>query len=224
MRIINTGLIAILVNLAAAGCASNDSDPAFEAATFDGLVPVADSRVDSAFIDPEADFSVYQRVALQSPSVAFRRNWQRDQNRTRAHRVSDSDMQRIKEDVASLFDQVFTERLEAAGYTVVEGTGADILLLSPAIIDLDIAAPDVMEAGRIRSFTTDTGRATLYMQLFDSATGEILGRATDRRIIRNNSGSGQLSWSNSVTNRADARRAFIRWADRLVEFLDKHYK
>jgi hypothetical protein len=33
-----------------------------------------------------------------------------------------------------------------------------------------------------------------------------------------------MTWSNSVTNTADARRMVGRWADRLVEFLQSHYK
>ena len=32
-----------------------------------------------------------------------------------------------------------------------------------------------------------------------------------------------MSWTNRVTNRADARRAMGRWADILVEFLTSHY-
>ena len=97
----------------------------------------------------------------------------------------------------------------------------DVLVLRPAIIDLDITAPDVATAGRSRTFTTSTGAATMYVELFDSLTGDILGRAADRRSIR--SAGGRVSWSNSVTNMADAQRMIGRWADRLVSFLDSHY-
>ena len=56
----------------------------------------------------------------------------------------------------------------------------DVLLRRPAIIDLDIAAPDTMSAGRSRTFTTSTGAATLYIELFDSASGASIGRAADQ--------------------------------------------
>jgi hypothetical protein len=36
-----------------------------------------------------------------------------------------------------------------------------MLLLRPAIIDLDITVPDSMSAGRSRTFTASTGAATL---------------------------------------------------------------
>jgi hypothetical protein len=190
--------------------------------TFDNLVAVEDPAVAMAYIDPDADFSVFKRVAILETFVAFRSNWQRDQNRSRSRNISARDMERIKEDVATLFERVFTERLEDAGYEVVEVTGEDVLILRPAIIDLDITAPDTRSAGRSRTFTASTGAATLYIQLFDSMSGDIIGRAADRRSAR--SGGGHLSWSNSVTNSADAQRMLGRWADKLIEFLDAHYK
>jgi len=191
--------------------------------TFDDLVPVEDANVDMAYIDPAADFSVFERVMILDPMVAFRSDWQRDQNRSRSRRIKASDMERIKADVAALFKQVFTERLEAdGGFEVVDMAGDDVLLIRPAIIDLDISAPDVATTGRSRTFTSTTGAATLYMELFDSISGDIIGRAADRREIRNN--AGRLSWSNKVTNIRDARRMFGRWADLLRDFLDRHYK
>jgi hypothetical protein len=183
---------------------------------------VEDAAVNMAYIDPDADFSVFKRVAILEPFVAFRSNWQRDQNRSRSRNIRARDMERIKRDVATQFERVFTERLEAAGYEVVDVAGDDVLVLRPAIIDLDITAPDTRTAGRSRTFTASTGAATLYIQLFDSFSGDIIGRAADRQAVRR--GGGQISWSNSVTNNADARRMFGRWADTLIAFLDKHYK
>lgn len=189
--------------------------------TFDNLVKVENSSVAEAFIDPDADFSVFKRVAVLEPHVAFRTNWQRDQNRSRAGRVTVRDMERIKSDVATLFARVFTDRLESAGYEVVEVAADDVLVVRPAIIDLDITAPDTRTPGRSRSFTTTSGAATLYIQLFDSVSGEILGRAVDRRTAR--APSGVVQWSTSVSNQADARRIFGRWADKLIDFLDRHH-
>jgi Protein of unknown function (DUF3313) len=190
--------------------------------TFDNLVAIDGAAVHMAFIDPDADFSIFKRVAILEPFVAFRTNWRRDQNRSRSRNISTQDMDRIKEDVATQFERVFGERLEAAGYEVVEVTGDDVLLLRPAIIDLDITAPDNRTPGRSRTFTASTGAATLYVQLLDAYSGNIVGRAVDRRSVRRNGGT--ISWSNSVTNNADARRMFGRWADTLIAFLDSHYK
>ena len=212
---------SLLVVVAPVALAEEKGNPQPER-TFDNLVAVEGAAMNMAFIDPDADFSVFKRVAILEPYIAFRSNWQRDQNRSRTRNIRARDMDRIKADVATLFERVFTERLEDAGYEVVEMANEDVLLLRPAIIDLDITAPDTRAAGRSRTFTATTGAATLYIQLFDSYSGDIIGRAADRKSVR--SAGGQISWSNSVTNNADARRMFGRWADTLIAFLDSHYK
>ena len=190
---------------------------------FDNLVPVKDAKVGMAYIDPKADFSVFKRVMILEPFVAFRSNWQRDQNRgSRRNRVSTRDMERIKSDTANLLRDVFIEQLQAdGGFEIVEEGGDDVLLIRPAIIDLDITAPDTMTAGRNRTFAASAGAATLYIELFDSISGQIIGRAADRQAVR--SSGGGVTWSNRITNSADARRMFRGWADTLRAFLDQHY-
>lgn len=222
LAIIGLALSAALLTASPGYTAEENAAMSAEEPTFDNLVKVKDPKVAMAFIDPEADFSVFKRVAILEPFVAFRSNWQRDQNRSRARNITTRDMDRIKEDVATLFERVFTERLEAAGYEVVDKAGDDVLLLRPAVIDLDITAPDTRTAGRSRTFTTSTGAATLYIQLFDSHSGKIIGRAADRQVVRRS--AGMMTWSNSVTNTADATRMVGGWADKLVAFLDAHYK
>jgi len=191
-------------------------------ALFENLVPIEDPKVAVAYIDPNADFGVFKKVMVLETFVAFRSGWERDQRSgTRTIRITNNDIERIKADVSALFNEVLTERLVADnGYEVVEEAGEDVLLIRAAIIDLDITAPDTMSAGMTRTFTASTGAATLYLELFDSMSGQIIGRAADRQAIRNN---GTVRWSTRVTNTADARRMFGRWADLLRSFLDSHY-
>ena len=220
-------ILAVIVSTAHAADADiNDTQDQAEAdvsaISFDGLELIENARVGAAYINRDADFSVFQRVAILDPYVSFRRNWLRDQNRNRSRNLRSSDVDRIKADVAALFKDVFTARLEAdGGYEVVDVGADDVLLLRPAIINLDVTAPDVQTAGRSRTFAATAGEATIYIELFDSVTGELLGRAADRQRARRNSGG--VSWSNSVTNSAEARRIFGRWADILRDFLDSHY-
>lgn len=190
---------------------------------FENLVPVEGAAVGMAYIDPEADFSVFKRVKMLDTFVAFRSNWQRDQRRgSRRNRVSSNDMDRIKRDVSTMFNEVFATQLEADdGFEITDEAGDDVLLIRAAIIDLDITAPDTMSAGRSRTFAASAGAATMYIELFDSVSGQIIGRAADRQAVR--SGGGNVTWSNRVTNSADARRMFRGWADTLRGFLDSHY-
>lgn len=189
--------------------------------TFDGLQRVESARVAVAYIDPAADFSEFRRVAILDPFVAFRSNWQRDQNRSRSRNINSRDMERMKGDVERLFREVFTQRLEAAGFQIVNEADYDVLVLRPAIIDLDIAAPDIQRAGRTRTYSASGGAATLYLQLVDSVSGDVIGRAIDRNRVR--SAGGTVSWTNRVTNLGDARRMMGGWADVLVDFLTSHY-
>ena len=191
--------------------------------TFDGLVRITNARAALAYIDPDADFSEFERVKILDPYVAFRKNWQRDQARSGSRRrVTSEDMERIKADVGALFLQVFTDVLQDGGYQLTDTADHDVLLLRPAIIDLDITAPDTMTAGRSRTFVSDVGAATLYLELFDSVSGDRIGRAADRRAAR--SAAGTVTWSNRVQNVAEARSMFRTWATRLREFLDLHYR
>lgn len=197
---------------------AEDANPQFE-----NLVPVDDAKVAMAYIDPEADFSVFKRVMLLDTFVAFRSGWERDQRRgTRGVRITASDMDRIKSRVSELFNSVMIETLEADdGFEVVTEPDYDVLLIRAAIIDLDITAPDTSNPGRSRAYTADSGAATLYIELYDSVSGQIIGRALDRQSARN--AGSVMRWTTRATNTADARRVFRGWAEKLRGFLDSHY-
>jgi hypothetical protein len=212
-------LTALILSMIVPLCAvAEDANPQFE-----NLVPVGDPQVAVAYIDPDADFSVFERVMVLDTFVSFRSGWERDQRRgTRGTRIRASDMDRIKTRVSELFNSVLIETLEADdGFEVVSEADYDVLLIRAAIIDLDVTAPDTSSAGRSRTYVANSGAATLYIELFDSVSGQIIGRAFDRQSPR--SPGGMVRWSNRASNTADARRVFRGWADQLRGFLDSHY-
>jgi hypothetical protein len=186
----------------------------------DGLVLVKDSEVDIAYALPGADLSGYAKVMILEPHIAFKKNWQREQNRsTRSGRISDKDMERMISRGKDLFSHVFIDVLEENDYPVVSEAGADVLLVRPAIIDLDVAAPDIKTAGRTINYSASAGEATLYVELYDSVSGQILARASDKKADRRS----DLRWGmsrSSVTNTADATRALKYWAELLVDALN----
>jgi hypothetical protein len=218
------GLTAIAVALTAVGLTAppaafaQKQEPPQE--THDGLVLVPDRKIAAAYIDPDADLSAYDKIMILDCYVAFKKDWEKKKKTGSNIRVSASDMERIKADTATFFRDVFTEKLaEDDGYEIVNAAGEDVLLVRPAIIDLDIAAPDTMSAGRSRTYTTTAGSATVYIELYDSVTGDILARAMDRKTAR--SAGGYLSYTNRVTNRSDARRMLGKWAELLRAKLDE---
>ena len=143
----------------------------------DGLVLLEDSEADEVWVLPDADFSIYHRFLILEPYVAFRKDWARDYNRdTRrpSERVTDEDMTRMQDGMAELFLEVFTQELEDNGYPVVTEPDVDVMILRPAIINLDVTAPDIPSANRTRSYATSAGSATLYIEFFDSVTAQIV--------------------------------------------------
>ncbi len=183
--------------------------------THDGLVRKHDSNNALAYVSPDADFSRYKKVAIMDVYVAFQKYWNRE------HRgISKSEMVCIKRRIKNLFRNVFVDVLEEGGYPVVYGQGDDVLLIRPAIIDLDITVPDVQKTGRRRTYAANAGVATLYVELFDSNTSAILARAIDPKARRNNYGNWRMTGT-SGANSAEAHRVIKGWATLLRDALNR---
>ena len=97
----------------------------------------------------------------------FSKNWQRNYNEQANFeaRVSDKDMEEIRERVATEFKKEFEQVLEKGGHKIVTDAGSGVLILRPAIIDLNVTAPDVMTPGMTTTFVASAGSMTLYMDL-----------------------------------------------------------
>lgn len=184
----------------------------------EGMELVKDSDLATVYADPGADLSIYNSVMLMDATVAFKKNWKRDQNRGYSMRVKDRDMVRIQEEVAELFKEVMTKELVDGGYTIAEAPGEDVLLVKPAIVDLDVHAPDIQNATRTMSYSESAGEMTLNIELFDSITEDKIAKATDRQ---RDPRRGYQQWRTSVSNRADARRMMSNWAKALRSALDE---
>jgi hypothetical protein len=186
--------------------------------TEEGLHKLKDTGLGLVYAVPDADLSVYGRVKLLEPSVAFKKNWQRDQNRGPSVKVRTSDMESIKSGVAELFMEVFTEELVEGGYELTDEAGGDVLLVRPAIVNLDITVPDVSSPGRSYQFSESAGEMTLYLELYDSETSAIIAKAMDRKRDRER---GYMQWQTQVTNTQAAKRIMKSWASTLREALDE---
>ena len=130
-------------------------------------------------------------------------------------------MERIISKGKDSFVQVFTDILEVGGYSIVTKPGEDVLLVRPSIFDLDIEAPYLMSPCRITNFTESAGSAKLFLELYDSITGQILFQSLDKRRARwTNLRLGAAMPTSSVTNRAEAIRGLKYWARLLRDDLD----
>jgi len=221
IRVTTIALIFALALTAHWDLQAGDNDvPEF---SHDGLQRVIDSRAELAYVKPGVDFSRYDRFMILDCYVAFKKGWQKEYNRDQislsGRRVTDNDMERIRRDMAELFREVFVEELtENDGYKLVDAPAVDALLIRPAIIDLEVSAPDTRGAGRSYTFVDSTGEATLYIELYDSVSGEVLARTVDHKTL---SDGGKKQWANRASSRQDAKRVLRTWAGWLREHMDE---
>jgi hypothetical protein len=212
----------LLVSAALVTCAmAANGSTKLPAVSHDGLHLLPDTKVRAVYAKPGAELDQYDKVYLLECYVAFRKNWQREHNEQVPfdQRVSDRDMKKIRDELAKEFNKVFTDVLSTkGGHQVVTQGGDGVLILRPAIINLDVTAPDIMSPGMSQTYVASAGSMTLYLELYDGKTGDIIMRIIDPEAAEN---AGLAEMASGVTNRADADRILRRWAELLNDHLAK---
>lgn len=211
----NKFIVSLLLATAATFAVAKADLPAV---SHDGLHLMPDTKLRAVYMKPGADLSQYDKVKLLDAYVAFRKHWKREHNEDEPFdmRVSDKDMKKISDRVQKEFAKEFTKVLSTkGGHQVVTEGGEGVLILRPAIMNLDITAPDIMTAGMSQTFVASAGSMTLYLELYDGKTNAIIARIIDPEAA-DDVGIAQVA--NRVTNTADFDRVLRRWA----ELLNKH--
>ena len=184
----------------------------------DGLHLIKKSKVRVAYAKPGAKLDQYSRVKILDCFVQFKKNWEHDYNMEElglSGRVTDRDADTIKKRLAAEFNKVFTKELTKAGHEIVDEVGPDVLLLCPALINVEVTAPDIPTAGMRRTYVASAGQMTLYMEMYDSSTSTLLARVIDPKA---GDSGGIAMAANRVTNMAEADRILSHWA----RLLNKH--
>ncbi len=69
-----------------------------------------------------------------------------------SRRISSSDLDRAKTDLSAAFKKIFTDELASkGGYEISETAAPDVLVLRPALINIEVSAPDLMAPGTQRN-------------------------------------------------------------------------
>lgn len=178
---------------------------------WDGLVRIKSDKIEMVFLAPEADFRDYTQVMLDPSEMAMRKNWMRDQRRDSSSlggQVTERDIVRALDAGEKQFDGYFAEAFTEAGFAIATAPGADVVRVSAGVFDIDVFSPDV-SIGRTRTYSEEAGAGTLVIEVRDSVTNALLGRAIERRLAGDNG-----PWlRTSASNRADFDRLFRRWAE-----------
>jgi hypothetical protein len=189
--------------------------------TPEGLVLLKSTKSRISYVKPGATFTQYNRVAILDPLVEFEKDWQKDYNSSRrgtSGRVSDSDVERMKTGLAAEFKKVFADELQnKGGYAVVTTAAPDVLVLRPALLNVEVSAPDLMEPGINATVVRSAGQMTLFLELWDSSTNTLLARVLDAAADTDSF----AKQANRVTNTQAADRILRDWARELRLRLDE---
>ena len=111
-------------------------------ATWDDLVLVPSKKLDLVYLAAGADFRPYTKVMIDTPEVAFKKNWVRDYNNsTRMKRISEDDAQKAVQKASAGFADILAKAYTDAGFQIVQAPGPDVLRARTGIVNLAVSAP-----------------------------------------------------------------------------------
>lgn len=184
-----------------------------------GLHLVEHSELRVVYARPGVDLKQFDKVILVQAYVAFQKNWMRDQNQMDPLSVSPQDAKKIKERVGEEFHKAFTQELAKKGIPVVPDTdlAADVLIVRPAIINLNVEAPETMGTMGDQTYSGSAGSMTLFAELYDAVSSQLIAKVIDPEADQGFGGSFMAQ--NSVTNLAAEQRIVDRWANILAKHM-----
>jgi hypothetical protein len=186
-----------------------------EEVTADGLTRVPSRAAGGVYRDLTHDFTPFKRLILEPPTIEFAAAWRE------AHReVSDSEVLRIRGEAVKLFREEFTRELVDRGsYEFADAPAADVILVTPRVVDLDIPAPEASNEVGVKSFTAGPVKMQVIGELRDSASNALLGRII---IFEGQSryGNHELRLANRASNAHEMRLGFSKWSKMVHEALN----
>lgn len=195
--------------------AASAADP--PAVSSDGLHLVKHTKFAVVYVKPGASLKAYDKFALLDCFVSFRKGWREDMEDDSTNMISDADIKRIETELAARFKEVFEKELEAGGFQLSADAAADVLVLRPAIINLDMEAPPNDWDPTEQTYSSSAGQMTLYLELYDSLTSTLLARVIDPEAASN---YGVFTWQSQAGNIAAADGIMKKWSDTLRGYME----
>ncbi|HEV7609345.1 MAG TPA: DUF3313 family protein [Steroidobacteraceae bacterium] len=174
----------------------------------DGLVRIPSSREAAVYRSPDVSFVQYKRLMFDRVAVSFKAGWRRDHPK-----LSEAEVERVRSRAASGFQEELAHELVDRGhYVIAEAPAPDVLRVKPLIVDLDQTAPTAGMDPSLRSYARTATKMTLIVELYDAASGVLVGRIRDLEPAREYPEPRRLD---QVFIETEARHAFAN-ASRLV--------
>lgn len=206
-----TALFAGIVLAATAPLLAQSQEPDDN---WEGLVRVLSEKIEFVYLAPGADFRPYTKVMLDPSEMATKEDWSLTESRggssfrTRAdERFVILELDRARK----RFDKDLADAFTEAGFTVVRNRGADVVRVRPGVFDIAVQTPDgaAVTTSERKTLSLNAGQATLVVEVRDSVSNALLGRAVERGVAGD---TGE--WRRSTgSNRTDFHRLFRGWAE-----------
>jgi hypothetical protein len=187
--------------------------------SFDGLVQTEADEFKLVYVDPDIDFSVYNKFIPGPASFQFRAVKKTStatarRNNTSEYWISDEDKQKLADVVSSTFAD---ELAKSEVFTETTTPGPDTLIIRGVLHDIVSHVPPEL-VGRGEIYLSSVAEATLIIEALDSLSGEVIYRAIERRAAQRR--GQQMMISNPVTTWSEVRRLARLWGAHLRQAMD----
>jgi hypothetical protein len=209
--------IAIAIPLAACNTSALQTPGAVNS---QGLTTYPTSNFDELAIKSDVDFSRYTKVKFEPISVSYD-----ERRRQYGPQLTDKDFQ-FSESEQATFNKQFVDAIsnnwnKTLGWELTEEIGDDVILVKASVSDLYLYASIKHNLPhQSTSYTNETSRMVISLDLYDSNSGELLLTSEDKKITgESNNTMRPLQKVNSVTYWHDAYNMFQRLASQLSLYI-----
>ncbi len=229
----NTSLIAGLAIVIGASLAAPAVLGAAEqtVAPAEGLVEVHKGAFQSTWVNPDFDFSQYDKIVIAPYGVVdFRDVGPEQKSRSRMLRSNEREFgigERDRVRFESVAEESFarslarSKRFELLELGLADSIEPGTLVLRAHVLDVvSNVAPPMVGSGAV--YSNLVGEATVVIEIIDPASGKTVAYAAERNRIQRNSGTSidMMMEQNNVTAWAEVRRWAGRIGSRLARGLD----
>lgn len=189
--------------------AYSETDP-WPTITADGLHRVYMPEFGVVYVKPGVKLTDYHHLRILKPVIRFEKGrvgaeeWASD---VTGDVPSDQEIMRVRKKMSENFNEIFSKKMADGGFHLTDENGSGVLVLRPAIINLAL----------ISTASHGVGEVTLYVELFDSVTGERLAEAWDQKQGQS-ADTGVENWALKA-NREMGLRAIDEWAQSMQSAL-----
>lgn len=188
----------------------------------EGLTLRKSSDHGAVYVKDGVDLGQYKSVGFLECYVQFAKDWATDFNEAEPDlnlQITPDVEKRIQSFLSSEFNKIFVEELSKNGdFQIVTQQGPGVLMLRPALLNVEVTAPDMNTAQPSLEMVASAGSMTLYLELWDGGSSTLIARIIDAEADQGMGGMAEQA--NSVTNKAAADTILRNWAQRLHKALD----